>query len=284
MLIYLKLMRMDHPIGAFLLLWPTLWALWLAGNGHPNPTLVIIFIIGTFTMRAAGCIINDCADRHIDAEVKRTRDRPLASGLLSVRQALALFALLLLGALMLVLQLNRFTQLLALFAVFIACLYPFTKRFTHLPQLFLGVAFSWGIPMAYAAERASLPPEAWWLFAANFAWIVAYDTQYAMVDRNDDLRIAVKSTAILFGKHVNFIIGLLHLICLAVLVFIGWQRGLSWHFYITLGLALAFAIYQQYLCKGHTRENYLRAFRNNNWFGAMIFCGLVLALLGGNHY
>lgn len=274
----LRLMRMHRPIGTLLLLWPTMWALWLAGDGQPSLAVVIIFIAGTFLMRAAGCVINDYADRHIDSEVKRTRDRPLANAELSIPQVFGLFVLLLLLSLALVLQLNRHAQLVSLFAVGIAGFYPFTKRFTHLPQLFLGIAFSMGIPMAYAALTESIPLEAWLLFTANFAWTVAYDTQYAMVDRDDDIRIGVKSTAILFGKYDNLIIGLLHLACLAVLAFLGWQRGLSWYFYIGLGAALGLAIYQQYLCKHRERERCFRAFLNNNWFGAMIFFGLVLAL------
>ena len=279
---YLELMRMDRPIGAFLLLWPTTWALWLAGNGQPDPTIVVIFIVGTFAMRAAGCVVNDYADRHIDPHVERTRNRPLASGDLSGKQALGLLISLLILALILVLQLNRSTQLLSLFAIFIAGLYPFTKRFTHLPQLVLGVAFSWGIPMAYAALTGSVPLEAWMLFGANFAWTVAYDTQYAMVDRDDDLKIGVKSTAILFGQYDNLLVGLLHLVCLMVLILIGWQRGFQWHFYLGPGLALIFAGYQQYLCRNRDRELCFRAFLNNNWFGAMIFFGLVLALLRSN--
>ena len=277
---YLRLTRMDRPIGAFLLLWPTLWALWLAGNGRPDVAVVVIFIAGTFVMRAAGCVVNDYADRHIDPQVKRTRNRPLASGELSVRQAAAAFVLLLLLAFLLVLQLNRHAQLLSLFAVFIAAVYPFTKRFTHLPQLVLGVAFSWGIPMAYAALTGALPSEAWLLFAANFFWIVAYDTQYAMVDRDDDLSIGVKSTAILFGRYDNLIIGLLHLACLTLLAALGWQRGFfeSWPYSLGLGLALGFAAYQQTLTKTRDRDDCLRAFLNNNWFGAVVFFGIVLAL------
>ena len=280
---YLRLMRFDRPIGALLLLWPTLWALWLAGDGRPNAVIVAIFIVGTFVMRAAGCVINDYADRDIDPHVARTRNRPLASGELSVRQALATFALLLLVALVLVLQLNPLTQLLSLFAVFIAALYPFSKRITHLPQLVLGVAFSWGIPMAYAALNGVVPMEAWWLFAANFAWIVAYDTQYAMVDRDDDLRIGVKSTAILFGRYDNRIVALLHLVCLMLLALLGWQRDFTLPFYLALTAALAFAIYQQYLCKNRNRQQCLRAFRNNNWFGAAVFLGLVLELANRWH-
>ena len=280
---YLRLTRMDRPIGAFLLLWPTLWALWLAGDGRPDVAVVVIFIAGSFVMRAAGCVVNDYADRHIDPQVKRTRNRPLASGELSVRQGLGALALLLLLAFLLVLQLNRHAQLLSLFAVFIAAVYPFTKRFTHLPQLVLGVAFSWGIPMAYAALTGALPSEAWLLFAANFFWIVAYDTQYAMVDRDDDLSIGVKSTAILFGRYDNFIIGLLHLACLTLLAALGWQRGFfeSWPYTLGLGLALGFAAYQQTLTKTRDRDHCLRAFLNNNWFGGVVFLGIVLALTGG---
>ena len=280
---YFKLMRMDRPIGAFLLLWPTLWALWLAGDGRPDAAVVVIFIAGTFVMRAAGCVINDYADRHIDPQVRRTRNRPLASGELSVRQAAGVFALLLVLAFLLVLQLNRHAQLLSLFAVFIAAVYPFTKRFTHLPQLVLGVAFSWGIPMAYAALTGALPSEAWLLFAANFFWIVAYDTQYAMVDRDDDLSIGVKSTAILFGRYDNLMVGLLHLTCLTLLAALGWQRGFfeSWPYSLGLGLALGFAAYQQTLTKTRDRDRCLRAFLNNNWFGGVVFLGIVLALTGG---
>ena len=280
---YLRLTRMDRPIGAFLLLWPTLWALWLAGDGRPDAAVVVIFIAGTFVMRAAGCVVNDYADRHIDPQVKRTRNRPLASGELSVRQAAAAFVLLLLLAFLLVLQLNRHAQLLSLFAVFIAAVYPFTKRFTHLPQLVLGVAFSWGIPMAYAALTGALPSEAWLLFAANFFWIVAYDTQYAMVDRDDDLSIGVKSTAILFGRYDNLMVGLLHLACLTLLAALGWQRGFfeSWPYSLGLGLALGFAAYQQTLTKTRDRDDCLRAFLNNNWFGGVVFLGIVLALTGG---
>ncbi|MGR3913325.1 MAG: 4-hydroxybenzoate octaprenyltransferase [Gammaproteobacteria bacterium] len=273
----IHLMRLHRPIGALLLLWPTLWALWLAGDGRPDATIVAIFIAGIWVMRAAGCVINDFADRNIDAHVWRTRDRPLARGEASPHLALLLFALLLLPALALALQLNREAQLLALPAAAIAVIYPFTKRITHLPQLALGVAFSWGIPMAYAAQLASLPGEAWWLFAANFAWVVAYDTQYAMADREDDLRIGVKSSAILFGRHDNRIIALLHLACLALLAHIAWQRALHWQFYAALAFALGCAAYQQHLCKTRERERCLRAFLNNNWFGAAIFCGLALA-------
>jgi len=276
---YLRLMRMDRPIGAFLLLWPTMWALWLAGEGQPDPDIVIIFVTGTFLMRAAGCAINDYADRKYDSHVKRTKNRPLVSGELTMREAIGLFLCLLFLSLLLVLQLNRLAILLSLFAVFISSLYPFTKRFTQLPQCVLGVAFSWGIPMAYAALTNTVPPEAWWIFAANFCWIVAYDTQYAMVDRDDDIAIGIKSTAILFGRFDNLMIGFLHLSALMILSVVGWSRELSWHYYLGLGLAGGFAVYQQYLCRERARENCFRAFLNNNWFGAMVFFGIVLSLI-----
>ncbi len=276
---YIQLMRLHRPIGALLLLWPTLWALWLAGKGQPNPTIVVIFIIGTMVMRAAGCVINDYADRNLDAQVQRTKDRPLASGVLTSRQALVLFALLISIALVLVLQLNPLAIALSIVAALLAVLYPFAKRFTHLPQCVLGLAFSFGIPMAYAALTNALPIEAWILLAANFLWIVAYDTQYAMVDRDEDLLIGVKSTAILFGKFDNLIVGLLHTAAISILAVVGWMNRLTWHFYFGLALAAGLAIYQQYLCKDRVRENCLRAFLNNNWVGAMVFFGIVLGLL-----
>ncbi len=276
---YLSLMRIDRPIGSFLLLWPTLWALWLAGNGAPDPNIVIIFILGTFFMRSAGCVINDYADRDFDGAVARTQQRPLATGAISTKGVFCCFFVLLLFSLLLVLQLNQFTFWFALLAVPIAASYPFFKRFTHLPQLVLGVAFSWGIPMAYAALQESVPLEAWLLFLANFLWIVAYDTQYAMADREDDLKVGIKSTAILFGRFDNIINGSLQITCLLVLTIIGLLRDFSWHYYLGLLLALCFAAYQQYLCRDRNPQNCFKAFLNNTWFGAMIFAGLLLALI-----
>ena len=276
---YLRLMRMDRPIGTFLLLWPTLWALWLASDGHPDPNIVLIFIAGTFVMRAAGCAINDYADRDFDAHVERTSGRPLATGELSPNRALAVFFTLLALAFFLVIQLNFKTVLLSVAGALVAALYPFTKRVTHLPQLVLGIAFSWGIPMSYTALTDALPWEAWILFLANFAWIVAYDTQYAMADREDDLVIGVKSTAILFGKYDNLIVGLLHVITLVILAALGQAKGMSWHFYLGLTAAAMFAIYQQYLCRDRDRQRCFSAFLNNNWFGAMVFIGIVLGQL-----
>ena len=275
---YIQLMRLHRSIGTFLLLWPTLWALWLAGKGQPNPTIVVIFILGTMIMRAAGCVINDYADRNLDPHVARTKNRPLARGMLTSRQAMVLFALLICSALVLVLQLNPLTIALSIVAALLAILYPFTKRFTHWPQCILGLAFSMGIPMAYAALTNSIAVEAWILLAANFLWIVAYDTQYAMVDRDDDLLIGIKSTAILFGRFDNLAVGLLHTATVSILAVVGWMNGLTWHFYLGLALAAGLAIYQQYLCKDRVQENCLRAFLNNNWIGAVVFFGIVLGL------
>ncbi len=279
---YIQIMRLHRPIGTFLLLWPTLWALWLAGKGQPDPTIVVIFILGTIVMRAAGCVINDYADRNLDAHVARTKNRPLACGVLTSRQAMVLFTLLICVALVLVLQLNPLTIALSIVAALLAILYPFTKRFTHLPQCILGLAFSMGIPMAYAALTNAIAVEAWILLAANFLWIVAYDTQYAMVDRDDDLLIGIKSTAILFGRFDNLAVGLLHTATISILAVVGWMHRLTWHFYLGLALAAGFVIYQQYLCKDRTRENYWHAFLNNNWIGAMVFFGIVLGLLHAN--
>lgn len=276
---YLRLVRMNRPIGTFLLLWPTLWALWLAADGSPDPDIVVIFIAGTFVMRAAGCAINDFADRDFDPHVDRTRNRPLATGELAPAKALVTFAVLLGVALLLVLQLNRETILLSLGGAIVAAAYPFTKRFTQLPQLVLGVAFSWGIPMAYAATGAGLGWETLWLFTANFFWIVSYDTLYAMADREDDLLIGIKSTAILFGRYDRVAVGALHGLALLVLASLGVARELSWHFYAGLVAAGLFALYQQYLCRNRDRDLCFQAFRNNNWFGAMVFSGMLLALL-----
>jgi 4-hydroxybenzoate polyprenyltransferase len=275
---YLQLMRIDRPIGALLLLWPTLWALWLAGNGEPDIKIVIIFVVGTMVMRAAGCVINDFADREIDKQVKRTKNRPLTNGSLTPKQALGLFFGLLVIAFILVLQLNRLALLVSIFALFIAALYPFCKRFTHLPQGILGIAFSMGIPMAYAAITNTIPWQAWILFIANYFWIVAYDTQYAMVDRDDDEQIGVKSTAILFGQFDNLAVGILHIIAIILLGVVGWINELSWPFYPSLVIAICLAGYQQYLCQDRIRENCLRAFLNNNWIGAVVFFGIVIGL------
>ena len=276
---YARLMRLHRPIGTLLLGWPTLWALWLAGQGRPDARVVAVFVLGVLLMRSAGCVINDYADRHFDPHVERTRDRPIAAGRVSPREALVLFAVLCLIAFALVLTLNRLTVLLSFVGVFLAATYPFLKRFTHLPQFYLGVAFGWGIPMAFAALTNGLPPVAWLLLAANIAWAVAYDTAYAMVDRDDDLKVGVKSTAILFGKYDRLMVFVFHVLALILLGFTGAQAGLGLRYYAGLAAAFGFALYQQRLMRERSREGCFRAFLNNNWFGAAVFAGLVFDLV-----
>ncbi|WP_409025739.1 4-hydroxybenzoate octaprenyltransferase [Gallibacterium anatis] len=277
---YIQLMRLDKPIGSFLLLWPTLWALFLASNGMPDVKILIIFILGVVFMRSAGCVINDYADRHIDGKVKRTSQRPLATGAVSEKEAKILFVLLILLSFFLVLQLNLYAIVLSVAAAILAFIYPFMKRYTHLPQLFLGAAFGWSIPMAYGATAASLPLSCWLLFLANLAWTIAYDTQYAMVDRDDDLRIGVKSTAILFAEYDNKIIALLQIATLAILVYLGVEQQLSNGYFIGLLPALACFIYQCRLTKRRTREECFKAFLNNNYVGMWIFIAILVGILG----
>ena len=277
---YMRLMRLHRPIGSLLLLWPTLWALWLAGRGHPRPVLVAVFVAGVLIMRSAGCVINDYADRDFDAHVWRTRERPIASGEVSPRAALVLFASLCLLAAMLALWLNTFTIELAFVAVALAASYPFFKRFTHLPQVYLGLAFGWGIPMAFAAETGHIPPVAWVLFIANIAWTVAYDTAYAMADRDDDLKIGIKSTAILFGRWDRAMVALSHALTLGLLYIVGVMAHLGLVYDGGLGLALGFALYEQGLLRERRPLDCLRAFLNNNWFGGSVFVGLLAAYLG----
>lgn len=276
---YARLMRWDRPIGALLLLWPTLWALWLAGGGQPQQSVVLIFLLGVWVMRSAGCVINDLADRHFDPFVERTRDRPLASNRVSVREALILTGVLLLIALGLVLLLNRLTVLLAVIGLLLAVIYPFMKRFHHLPQANLGLAFSWSIPMAYAALTNSVPAGVWLLFIANMAWVLVYDTEYAMSDRDDDLKIGLKSSAILFGEHDRAIIGGLQLVTLLLLVAVGWVNDLGVVYYLALLGAGWLFLYQQYLIRNRDRQDCFKAFLNNNGVGLVIFCGLLLAQL-----
>lgn len=277
---YIQLMRLDKPIGSFLLLWPTLWALFLASKGMPDLKILIIFILGVVFMRSAGCVINDYADRHIDGKVKRTLQRPLAIGAVSEKEAKILFVLLILLSFFLVLQLNLYAIVLSVAAAILAFIYPFMKRYTHLPQLFLGAAFGWSIPMAYGATAASLPLSCWLLFLANLAWTIAYDTQYAMVDRDDDLRIGVKSTAILFAEYDNKIIALLQIATLAILVYLGVEQQLSKGYFIGLLPALACFIYQCRLTKRRTREECFKAFLNNNYVGMWIFIAILVGILG----
>lgn len=272
---YLVLMRLHKPIGILLLLWPTLWALWLAGEGHPQSAVFIIFVLGVVLMRSAGCVINDYADRHFDPHVERTRERPLATGQVGEREALVLFVSLCLAAFILVLFTNWLTIALSFGGALLAASYPFMKRYTHLPQFFLGAAFGWAAPMAFAAQTGSVAAEAWIVFAANVFWSVAYDTQYAMVDREDDLKIGVKSTAILFGSLDRLIIGLCHGLTLALLAWVGLRSGAGAWYMAGLCAAAALAVYQQWLIRARGREACFRAFLNNNWFGAFVFMGLV---------
>ncbi len=276
---YARLMRLHRPIGSLLLLWPTLWALWIAGQGRPDLRVLAVFVLGVVLMRSAGCVINDYADRDFDPHVERTHDRPIAAGRVSPREALVLFATLCLIAFALVLALNRLTILLSFAGAFLAATYPFVKRFTHLPQFYLGVAFGWGIPMAFAAQTGGIPPVGWALLAANVCWAVAYDTAYAMVDRDDDHKVGVKSTAILFGRHDRAMVFLFHVLTLSLLAYSGALAGLGLRYYAGLAAAFGFVLYQQHLMRDRTREGCFRAFLNNNWFGAAVFAGLVLHYL-----
>lgn len=276
---YIRLMRLDRPIGNFLLLWPTLWALWVAAEGLPTLSVLVVFVLGVVLMRAAGCVINDYADRNFDGQVERTKHRPLATGEVSAKQALALFAALGLLAFVLVLTQNLLTIQLSFVGMALAAVYPFTKRVTHLPQLVLGAAFGWATPMAFAAQTGELPPIAWVMFAITLVWTVAYDTMYAMVDRDDDLVAGIKSIAILFGRYDKLAIGLLQLLTLLLLFLVGQQLGLNEWFFLGLLLAALLAAYQQYLLKDRERPLCFKAFLNNNHFGAVVFAGLVLGLI-----
>jgi len=276
---YFLLMRLHRPIGIYLLLHPTLWALWLASKGQPSLDLIIVFVLGVILMRSAGCVINDFADRKVDPHVRRTKDRPIASGAVSSKEALYLFISLILLAFLLVLQLNFFTILLSIPAVCLAIIYPFMKRYTHFPQIILGAAFSWAIPMVFSAYLNEVPLLAWWLFVTALLWTVAYDTQYAMTDREDDLKIGVKSTAIFFGKFDKLIIGILQILVLISLSLIGFDQKLSLLYQIgVLGMA-SFFIYQQYLIKDRNPTRCFEAFLNNHWAGLVVFMGLALSYL-----
>jgi len=279
---YARLVRLDRPIGIYLLLWPALWALWIAGEGHPRPTNVIVFVLGVALMRSAGCAINDYADRHIDPEVARTRDRPLARGAIRPREALALFVGLSLADFALVLLTNRTTVIMSLMAAGLAATYPFMKRLHHLPQVHLGAAFGWAVPMAFTAETGDWPPPiAWLLFTGTLLWTTAYDTMYAMVDRQDDLRIGVKSTAILFGDADRLIIGALQILSLVALLLVGRQAGLGAYYYVGLVIAAALAACQQILIADRNPAACLRAFLNNNYFGLAVFAGILASYLLG---
>jgi len=277
--IYARLMRMDKPIGTWLVVWPMLWALWIAGQGHPDASLVLVFLAGAFLMRSAGCVINDFADRKIDPHVERTRARPLAAGEISSKEALALFVALCLIAFALVLTTNMLTIYLSVGGVALAALYPFMKRYTQWPQVFLGAAFGWAVPMAFAAQSGELPAAAWLVFTANVCWVVAYDTMYAMVDRDDDLKIGVKSTAILFGRWDRHIIGLFQAGFFALMIAAGMVFDIGPLFYAGLFVAAGFAMYHQWLIYARSREDCFKAFLNNNLLGAAVFAGLALSYL-----
>lgn len=274
-----QITRMDKPIGTYLLLWPTFWALWIAADGFPNLHLLFVFSLGVFIMRSAGCVINDFADRKVDGKVKRTAHRPLVSGAMSSEQALSLFAFLIGGAIALVLTLSLYTIYLSVIALILAASYPFMKRYTQLPQVVLGAAFSWGMIMAFAELQGEIPLVAWLLFAANLLWTVAYDTMYAMVDRDDDLKIGVKSTAILFGKHDKRIVGFLQLLTLALLFTVGEMLAFGWPFQLTLVLSAGLFCYQQMLIVNRDRDNCFKAFLNNHWVGLIIFVGIYIEYL-----
>ncbi len=273
---YVQLMRLDRPIGIWLLLWPTLWALWLAGRGHPDERIFTIFVIGVVLMRSAGCVINDYADRGFDPHVARTRERPLAAKRVAPIEALGLFAVLALASLALALQLNKLTLLYAVAGGFLAITYPFIKRFLSVPQLYLGLSFGWGIPMAFAAELEHVPRVGWLLFVANVLWVTVYDTIYAMVDREDDLKIGVRSTAILFGDSDRHIIALLQVMTLAALALVGNITRLGLWYWLGLLAGALFFAHHLWLIRGRDRAACFRAFQNNHYFGMAVFFGILL--------
>lgn len=278
---YAALMRFDKPIGIFLLLWPTLWALLLAGEGSPDAHIVMIFVAGVVVMRSAGCVINDYFDRDFDRHVSRTQNRPLTSGRVTTFEAKLLFLGLCVIALLLVLQLNRLTILLSAGGLALAVVYPYMKRVTHLPQVVLGAAFGWSVPMAYAAQAGEVPQLAWLLFTATVLWTTAYDTMYAMVDRMDDIALGLKSTAILFGDADRLIIAILQAAVLLCLLMAGYQAMLGPFYYAGVAAAAGFAGYQQYLIRYRERDGCFKAFLNNNWFGMAVFLGLLLDYQAG---
>ena len=273
---YGLLMRLDRPIGALLLLWPTLWALWIAAGGPPALDILVIFVLGVLLMRSAGCVINDYADRDLDPRVERTRDRPLAAARVSPREALGLFLVLILAAFALVLLLNLLTVMLSMAGAALAVTYPFIKRYTHLPQVHLGIAFGWAVPMAFAAQQGGVPPIAWLLMSAAVVWAVVYDTMYAMVDREDDILAGSKSTAILFGELDRLFVGVFQGLVLVALLLVGGQAELGGFYHAGVGAAACLSIYQQHLIRERTPADCFRAFLNNHWFGASVFAGIAL--------
>lgn len=271
---YWRLIRADRPIGIYLLLWPALWALWVAAGGIPPWWTLLVFVLGTALMRSAGCAINDYADRDFDGQVERTALRPLATGLIHPREAIGVFVVLSLVAFALVLTLNAKTIAHSFVAVALAAVYPFTKRYTHMPQLVLGAAFGWAVPMAFTALQNQIPPVAWVLFAATVLWALIYDTMYAMVDRDDDLKVGIKSTAILFGRYDRVVIAVLQLIMLGLLMQAGQMAGRGAPFAVGLVAAAGLFVYQQWLIRGRDRAACLRAFLNNHYVGMLVFAGL----------
>ena len=271
---YALLIRLDKPIGTYLLLWPTLWALWIAAEGWPDNLVLFVFVCGVFLMRSAGCAINDFADRDIDPLVERTKNRPLASGRISSKEALAVFAVLCLSAFSLVLLMNQLTIYMSIVGVLLAASYPFMKRYHYMPQVHLGAAFGWAAPMAFTAQANEITQVTWLIFMATILWATAYDTMYAMADRKDDLKIGVKSTAILFGDADKLIIGLLQALLLLDLILIGSVSNMGLYYYLGLAIASVFSVYQQYLIKDRIPLKCFHAFLNNNWFGMCVFIGI----------
>ena len=275
--LYEKLMRLDKPIGILLLLWPTLWGLWISSDGRPDWMIVWIFILGTVLMRSAGCVINDYADRDFDPQVERTKNRPLAAKLVTKKEALMLAGTLSVMAFLLILSLNKLTILLSFAALLLAASYPYTKRFLAIPQGYLGIAFGFGIPMAFAAETGNVPVIAWILLLANIFWTIAYDTEYAMVDREDDLKIGIKTSALTFGRFDVLAVMLCYALSLGILAGIGWWLKLGVLYFLGLLLASSIAGYHYLLIRKRERDACFKAFLHNNWFGAAIFAGIVLA-------
>lgn len=273
---FVALTRLNRPIGIYLLLWPMLWALWFAAKGIPRIDVLLIFIIGTILTRSAGCAINDYADRDFDAHVTRTRDRPLATGALSPREALGAAGILMLLAFLLVLLTNTLTVLLSFAAVLLAVIYPFAKRYTHLPQVILGAAFGFAIPMAFAAQTNTLPALAWWLYLSAILWAMAYDTLYAIADRPEDLKIGIKSSAILFGRYDLLIVAVIQATVIGLLAVIGWQNGRGMVYFAGLFVAIGFVLYQLWLAKEREPGRCVQAFLNNNWLGLTVFVALVI--------
>lgn len=276
---YYLLTRLDRPIGILILLWPSLWALWLASEGRPDGLVLMVFCLGVVLMRSAGCVINDYADRDFDPHVERTKQRPIAAGRVAPKEALRVFVVLCLSAFALVILLNVYTIILSFVGAFLAASYPFMKRYTHLPQAYLGMAFGWAVPMAFAAQTNQIPAVAWVLYLAVLLWALVYDTMYAMVDKDDDVKIGVKSTAILFGAYDRHIMAVLQLLIVGLLIAVGVMSHLGWVYYAGLVVAAGLFVYQQTLIWHRDKALCFKAFLNNNWFGMAVFVGLMLDYL-----